>query len=209
MPMAQVTADRVEAAVLKVRHRITVDEFRRMAAAGALGHEPRRYELIKGVIVERMSEGADHVQSCMLLEDLLHRIVPLGYVPTMGHPVTDEEDDSAPIPDAMVLRGRIRDYAGRDLTPADAALVIEVSNTSLPRDRGWKKDLYAEMGVPVYWVLNLVDRCLEVYRDPLRPRGARVATYATEEPPKSARSQARLVLDGREVARFRVSEILP
>src|SRR5262249_49153929 len=154
-------------------------------------------------------EGPAHSASCDLIEDLLHRLVPAGFFASMGHPLTIRDGGSEPVPDAMVLRGSIRDYAERRRTPADAALVIEVSDSSLNDDRTWKKAVYAAAGVPVYWVVNLPDRVLEVYRNPVAARGNGAATYETAEPPKSARSQARLVLDGREVARFRVAEILP
>ena len=63
-------------------------------------------------------------------------------------------------------RGRPRDY--RDAHPSTPLLVVEVAESSLAEDRLWKGGLYARAGVADYWILNLVDEILEVYRDPVR-----------------------------------------
>lgn len=206
--MASVMVDEIEAAVMERRHRVTVDEFHKMAEAGALGREPRRYELIRGVIVERMGEGPKHIVACNLIEDLLHRLVPAGYFPSMGHPVMIDADQSEPVPDAMVVRGTIRDYTKRLCTPEDAALVIEVSDSSLAYDRTVKAAIYAEAGVPVYWIVNIPDRVLEVRRNLFTPDGG-TPRYGVVESLKSARGKAKLVLDGSAVGDFLVREVLP
>jgi Uma2 family endonuclease len=206
--VASVMVDEIEAAVMKRRHRVTVDEFHKMAEAGVLGREPRRYELIRGVIVERMGEGSDHMMVCDLIEDLLHRLVPAGYFPSMGHAITIAPDNSEPVPDAMVLRGAIRDYTGRRRTPEDSALVIEVSDSSLAYDRTVKAAIYAAAGVPVYWIVNIPDRVLEVRRNRFTPDGG-TPRYGVVESLKSARGKAKLVLDGSAVGDFFVREILP
>lgn len=73
-------------------------------------------------------------------------------------------DDSEPEPDVCVVPGSARDYEGGH--PGTAALVLEVADTTLSMDRGVKASLYASAGIPDYWVLNLRDRVLEVFRDP-------------------------------------------
>lgn len=189
------------ALILDRRHRITVAEYQRMAEAGVFDPESR-LELLEGVLVEKMTKNPPHVLAADLIGDLLHRVVPEGYFPSMGNPVSIEERDSQPEPDAQIVRGSPRDYAGRRRGPGDAALVIEVADTSYVTDRRVKWLLYAAAGVPVFWLLDLRRRVLEVHTDPA-PEGYR--TLQTLGPDE----EVSLVLDGREVARFPVRDILP
>ena len=71
---------------------------------------------------------------------------------------------SAPEPDIAVVRGSPRDY--RDAHPSSAVLVIEVADATLQQDRERKGSLYARAGISDYWIVNVPDRCVEVYRDP-------------------------------------------
>ena len=75
---------------------------------------------------------------------------------------------SVPEPDLAVVPGRPFDYLTRH--PSEALLVVEVADTSLPQDRLTKSRIYAAAGVPEYWILNLRERCLEVFRNPSRER---------------------------------------
>jgi Uma2 family endonuclease len=75
-------------------------------------------------------------------------------------------DDSLPQPDLALLRPRPDDYAAHHPVPADVLLVIEVSDTTLRDDRRIKGPLYARAGIAEYWIVNLVDNVLEVYRRP-------------------------------------------
>jgi hypothetical protein len=70
-----------------------------------------------------------------------------------------------PEPDVAIVRGRLEDYSDRHPGPADVWLVIEVADTTLVTDR-FKAQLYAEAGIPVYWIVNLLERVVEVYQDP-------------------------------------------
>lgn len=79
--------------------------------------------------------------------------------------------DSDPEPDVSAIVGRMEDYTGH---PTTAALVVEVSDSTLAVDRGPKQRLYAAAGIPEYWIVNLPDRQLEVYRRP-EPAGRRRA----------------------------------
>lgn len=74
------------------------------------------------------------------------------------------DDFSEPGPGIAVVAGSARDY--RDAHPATAALVIEVTDATLDYDRYTKAPLYARAGIPEYWIINLADRQLEVYRNP-------------------------------------------
>ena len=188
-----------------VRRRITVEEFHRMIDAGVFGDEPR-LELIEGVIVEKMGKKEPHIIGTDLVQYLFIRFVPEGYSFSMANPLTIEERDSEPEPDAMVFKGLPRDLLRRPRTPRDATLVVEVSDTSYAFDRKRKLAVYADAGVPVYWVLDLNGRRLEVFEGPIGEgaeasyRNPRVYLESDEAP---------LVLDGVEVARFAVGDILP
>jgi Uma2 family endonuclease len=95
------------------------------------------------------------------------------------------DDESEPEPDVVVVPGGPSDY--RDEHPARPVLVIEVADSSLSFDRREKGSLYARAGLADYWIVNLVDRVLEVYRDPVPdPSGAygwRYATLTSMSPP--------------------------
>ncbi|CAN5894146.1 Uma2 family endonuclease [soil metagenome] len=187
------------------RHRITVEEFHRMAELGVFGAEPR-VELLEGVIVDKMTKNPPHVIATDLIQEMFGRLLPVGYFASMGNPVSIEERDSEPEPDVQVIRGRPRDSLGRRRTQADAALVIEVSDTSYAFDRYQKSKIYAAARVPVYWILDLNRRRLEVHTDPIS-EGAEAIFRAFQIYLES--EEAPLILDGREVARFALKDILP
>src|SRR5213076_3246346 len=74
--------------------------------------------------------------------------------------------DSEPEPDLFVVRGDPRDYPDRQPGPPDVPLVIEIAERSLRTDRGAKKRVYARAAIPVYWIVNLKARQIELYTDP-------------------------------------------
>jgi Uma2 family endonuclease len=129
-----------------------------------------------------------------------------GYFHSMATSMAIEDRDGEPEPDVMVLRGELRDYAGRRRTPADAALLTEVSDTSYDYDRYAKWVTYAAARVPVYWILDLNRRQLEVHTEPTGE--GEDAAYAQTQI-FGPDDEVALVLDGREVGRFAVREILP
>jgi Uma2 family endonuclease len=198
---------RTRSRLLDLRHRITVEEYHRMIDAGVFGPEPR-LELLEGVIVDKMTKKPPHVLATDLLDEVLHQLLPsgCGYCVSMGNPVIIEDRDGELEPDAMVLRGSLRDYAGRRRTSANAAVFIEVADTSYDYDRNDKWVTYAAARVPIYWILDLNGRRLEVHTEPTgegeAAAYARTQFYGPDD-------EVPLVLDGREVARFFVREILP
>ncbi|HEY2154525.1 MAG TPA: Uma2 family endonuclease [Isosphaeraceae bacterium] len=104
-----------------------------------------------------------------------------------------------------MVRGSPRDYAGRRITPADVGLAIEVSDSSL-RDEVVKKAIYARSSVPVYWIVNIPDRRVEVYTEPTGPNSS--PDYRRRDDYPSGADMP-LVLDGVEVARIAVADLLP
>lgn len=195
----------VSTALMERRHRITVEEYHRMVDSGVLGPEPK-VELLEGVIVEKMSKNPPHNLACDLIQHLLGRLMTAGYFHSMSTSMAIEDRDGEPEPDAMILRGQPRDYAGRRRTPADAAVLIEASDTSYDYDRRAKWVTYAAVRVPVYWILDLNRRRLEIHTEPTGEGEAAVYSRTQLFGPDD---EVALVLDGREVGRFFVREILP
>ncbi|MFQ5859485.1 MAG: Uma2 family endonuclease, partial [Anaerolineae bacterium] len=105
-----------------------------------------------------------------------------------------------------VVRGDTRQYLDRHPGPQDLALVVEVADTSLQRDRTFKKRVYALAGIPVYWIVNLSESQFEVYTDPSGP--AESPDYH-ERQDYGTSDAVPLVIEGHEVDRLVVQELLP
>ena len=109
---------------------------------------------------------------------------------------------SEPEPDRCVVRGTIVDYAERHPGPDDVALLVEVADASLADDRKLAAEVYGPAGIPVYWIVDVNGRRVEVYTGP-GPQG-----YGTPEIFAEGQSVP-VVIDGREVGRIAVADILP
>jgi Uma2 family endonuclease len=122
-----------------------------------------RIELVGGQLVVREPQGSPHAVAAGLAEDTLRAAFGSAWVVRVQMPVA-LDDESEPEPDVAVCAGSPRDYlAGHPTRPV---LVVEVAESSLVFDREHKGSLYARAQVSDYWIVNLVDRVLEVYRDP-------------------------------------------
>jgi Uma2 family endonuclease len=152
------------------RRRFTRKEYHRMAEAGILG-EDDRVELIRGEIVEMSPIGPRHAAFVDNLNRLLARRLPDDAIVRVQGPVA-LADDTEPQPDLTVLRRRVVPYKDREAWAEDALLVIEVAESSLAYDRSTKQRLYAEAGIPEYWVVDGAAEGVEVQRDP-GPEGYR------------------------------------
>lgn len=120
-------------------------------------------ELIDGLLVVAEPQSSYHYTAIGLVVRALTRAFGEGWTIRSQGPLALDET-SEPEPDVAVVRGDLRDYA--EAHPADPVLVVEVALTSLAFDREHKASLYARAGRPEYWIVNLVDRVLEVHRDP-------------------------------------------
>jgi Uma2 family endonuclease len=151
-------------ATAKRAHLFTVADYHRMVAAGILG-EDSRVELIRGQIVDMAPIGAPHLNMVIRLTRLLPALIGDRGVLSVQNPIR-LDDGSEPQPDVAVLRLRPEEYETAAPRAADVLLVIEVADTTLDEDRDVKAPLYAESEIPEYWIVNLVDRVVEVYRQP-------------------------------------------
>ncbi len=144
------------------RRRWTRSEYHRAARLG-LFRPDERLELIGGEVVQKMSpQQTPHATSVQLAEEALRLAFPHGHRVRVQLPLALGEHDE-PEPDVAVVLGSIRDY--EDEHPTSAMLVVEVADSSLRTDRGPKAGLYAAAGIGDYWIVNLVERVLEVHRD--------------------------------------------
>jgi Uma2 family endonuclease len=122
-----------------------------------------RIELIGGQLIVAEPQNSPHATAVGLAEDALREAFGSGWVVRVQAPIALDEE-SEPEPDVAVVPGTRRDYrAGHPQRPA---LTVEVADTSLVADRKIKGSLYARAGVADYWIVNLVDHLVEVYRDP-------------------------------------------
>lgn len=141
----------------------TREEYYKMAEVGVF-RPGEHVELIGGRIVTMSPQNSPHATALTLAHEELRTLFGTGYVVRMQLPL-DLSPSSQPEPDLAVVHGRTRDYASAH--PTTALLVVEISESTLTFDRGEKASLYASAGIPEYWIVNLLDRRLEVYRDPV------------------------------------------
>jgi Uma2 family endonuclease len=177
---------------LPMRRWITHEEFEALMEAGVFAPE-ERLELIAGELTRREPVNTSHAVAVVLVGEILSSILPKGMHLRIQLPLVLGEYDE-PFPDIAVVLGSPRDYLS--LHPTTALLVVEVSEASLKTDREVKGSLYAKAGIPEYWIVNLKERVVEVYR----------------EPAKDARAVLRRLLsaaDGAETERASITALCP
>jgi Uma2 family endonuclease len=145
------------------RFRWSPDEYEKLIRLGILT-ENHNVELIRGEIVSKMPKGDLHTSCLKRVAEFFYATA--GSLATMSVQDPIRLTDSEPEPDFAVLVRRADYYASGKPRPADIYLVVEVADTSLDYDREVKGPLYAENGIAEYWIVDLVDRCLEVHRLP-------------------------------------------
>jgi Uma2 family endonuclease len=134
---------------------------------GELGlFEGQRVQLIGGEIIQMSPIGHPHSVAVSKVEDALKAVFGKGYWVRVQQPL-HLPDDSEPEPDVAVAKGDRDAFTGH---PTSAVLVVEVSDTTLGLDRKRKAGLYARAGVADYWVVNLIDRQVEVHRSPKKDK---------------------------------------
>jgi Uma2 family endonuclease len=154
---------RVNIAMSTSKQLVSVDEYDRMIALGHLT-ENDRVELIRGEIVEKMPIGDSHIGCVRFLVKRFASL--LGDSVTLGIQDSIRLPESEPEPDVSILEPRDDCYRSGKARPIDVFLLVEVADSSLDFDRDVKGPLYAEAGIREYWIVNLVDDCVEIYRNP-------------------------------------------
>ncbi len=159
------------------RNRLSVAEYRRLGEAGILG-EDDRVELLEGQLVAMSPIGSRHALAVDMLMNLLIPAVAGQASARVQNPVT-LDGATEPQPDIAVVRRAWAGYPGAHPGPADIFLLVEVADASLETDTGAKLELYAWAGIGEYWVVDLVNDCVRVHR---QPAGGTYTTIAKVEP---------------------------
>lgn len=141
--------------------RWTSEEFSHLGELGVLGSD--RAELIEGDIFMMSPQGPRHAMVVSLLSQALQSAIGTGFHVRVQMPLQLERY-SAPEPDVAVVAGTPRDYLTGH--PTTAALIIEVSDSTLDHDQDTKQTLYARTGIREYWLVNLSAGLVEVRRNP-------------------------------------------
>jgi Uma2 family endonuclease len=133
--------------------------------------EGKGVQLIEGELVEVEVQGTPHAVSVGLTQDVFSALFGAGHTVRVQLPLA-LGDYSQPEPDVAVVRGSRREYLEDHPSAAATMLVVEVSDSTLAFDREKKASMYARAGIQDFWIVNLVDRQIEVYREPLEVPGA-------------------------------------
>ena len=185
----------------KALFRVSVEHYHQMIAANVFG-EDDAIELLDGWIIQKMPKSRQHSIANGLVIQLLNQLIT-----EQTHHTESQEPitltTSEPEPDAVVVRGQLLDYPDPPQAK-DVSLAVEVADSSLRRDQSWKKQLYAAAGIPVYWIVNLPERLIEVYSEPAEQRAdyRQLRTYAAVE-------EVPVVIDGVEIGRIPARAFFP
>ncbi|WP_439632082.1 Uma2 family endonuclease [Gemmata sp.] len=183
--------------------RLTVDQYHEMIRNNTLTTDDR-VELLDGYLVNKLPQNTPHGSTVDRLTEDLNRVKPTGWRVRAQLPVT--LSNSEPEPDAVLVRGYRRTYDLRHPTGTDFGILVEVADSSLALDRGPKANLYTRAGIPVYWIVNIPDRRVEVYTDPDPAANPPVYRTRTDYGTGDA---VPVVLDGVAVATLPVADLIP
>ena len=179
--------------------RFTPEQYHKAHLTGVI-MEGEPIELLEGYMVEKPVRNPPHDNSVTCVTDLLYSHLPGGWLSRIQCAVS--LGASEPEPDAVVLRGVRQNYRTRLPAAADVGIVIEVSDSFLDFDRRDKGRIYSRAGIPVYWIVNVVDGQIEVYTNPdptANPAFTATAVYAVGQ-------AVPLVLDGTAAGSIPVNE---
>ncbi len=173
-------------------HRMSVETYHRL---GEIGHLSKKVELLRGIVVTKMPKSPLHEWVAQKFMKILLAQVPGGFEIRPERPLTLR--DSEPEPDLSVVRGRPDDWV--EAHPTTATLVVEIAVSHPAVDEG-KAEIYAEAGIPEYWLVRPMDRLIDVYSGPTEDGYVSKSTFTEQDTIQSVSlPQVKLV----------VAEILP
>jgi Uma2 family endonuclease len=161
------------------RKRFTVTEFQRMVETGIL-EEGSPYELLNGEIIHMATIGSKHAAKVDRISTFLNRKINDAIIVRVQNPI-ELGAFSQPEPDIAILRWQDDFYESGHPTAQDIYLLIEVSDTTLDYDRSTKLPIYAESGIAEYWIVNLPDNQIEVYRNPSGNAYQSIQTFTKDQ----------------------------
>lgn len=176
----------------------SVAEYHKMVESAILTPNDR-VELLEGWIVNKMPQNPPHMSSVTRTMKIISRVCPDDWTLRVQGPITLSE--SEPEPDITLARGGEDAYDRRHPEPADIGLLIEVADSSLLDDRRYKGELYAKEKVSQFWLINLVERKVEVYTKPRAGKYQKKVEYVEKQ-------SVPLILDGVMIADIPVGELM-
>jgi Uma2 family endonuclease len=183
--------------------RISVERYHEMIRSGALTEEDN-LELVEGYLVKKMTINPPHAMVTAVLFRLFVTLMPNGYFAGSQQPVTTSDSETEP--DVLVIRGAAHDFFSRHPYASEVPLLVEVSDRTLQNDQTQKKRIYARAEIPVYWIVNIPERQLEVYSDPsgptINPSYRHLHTYSVSE-------QVPVQIDDNIVGLISVADLFP
>ena len=179
--------------------RMSIEQYEKLVDSGVFTKRDK-LQLINGILVAKLTQNDPHCTADTLCRDALMRLVPSCWHVRSDKPVR-LPPGSKPEPDQCVVRGSVRDYTRQSPGPADVGLLVEIADSSVVADRLLAK-MYGGSGIGIYWIVNLVDRQVEVYTSPMPDGYGNVQVYKPGQ-------DVPVVFDGSEVGRIAVSDILP
>jgi Uma2 family endonuclease len=181
-------------------YRFTVDQYEQMVRSGTID-EDDTVELLDGIVVRQMPKGPRHDACFARCRRRIELSLPAGWFVRLEGALRIPEFNE-PQPDLCIVRGESDDFTDHYPGPGDVALIVEIADSSLARDRGEKRQNYGRVGIPTYWIVNLADRQLEVYANPLS------GAYS---PPTilSETETVDLIIAGQLVGQVAVADLLP
>ncbi len=189
----------VPVSYLSSLHKLSLKQYSQMIEHDIL-NEDSKIELLEGYLVERIQRSPLHDCKVNIVSSRLHLVMP----PAWNYRIlcSLEFDQSQPEPDFAIVRGNSRSYVARHPRGEDVGLIIEVSEKSLERDRIDKARIYARAGIVEYWIVNLVDRKIEVHTLPVGESYTNVQNY-------TAGQSLPLTLEGVVAATIPFEELMP
>ncbi len=147
---------------------ISLEEYHWLIDHGFFNSD-ERVELIEGVMRQKCAKSPPHAACHTKLMELLYPALGDRALVRAVGAITIHSSNSEPEPDFMVVAHRENEYLDHQPYPAEVHLVVEIADLSLDYDRSVKGPLYAGAGIAEYWIANLVESKLEVYREPVTP----------------------------------------
>jgi len=155
-----------EAPLGDYKYRLSTEQYYKMSEAGIFGDDDKRVELIDGEVYFMEPPGPMDSRGGLRLFRLLDRVLGEEFFVTYEEPISIV-DGTEPQPDLSIAKGPVSDYDEKHPVAGDLIVVIEISKSSLASDRKRKLGLYAYSGIPEFWIVNLVDKQVEVYSVPV------------------------------------------
>jgi Uma2 family endonuclease len=183
-------------------YRFSVKQYEKMMDVGVLSNGDR-VELIEGIVVMKMTQHPPHAVAIDYTMDALRNLLPEGWRLREQKPI--KLSDSEPEPELVIVRGPLQRYETRHPRPADIALLIEVADTTIEGDRRDKGRMYARARIPIYWIVNLNDRQVEVYTE---PKGGKSPAYRRRTD-HAVKAKVPVLIGESEVGQVSVRNLLP